>query len=142
MDEVPGAEAQVHVNLADKKAMQAALDDFLGKVSDRPPRMLLLYVSGHGVQTGEQLYLVPTGASPGNPQQLSEQCLSHGEIFRAFKAWADKVNIEDVVCVLIIDACRSQLGGAQRQEADVITLPQRSGRTQWDRVALPRRPLC
>ena len=127
VDEMPGAEAQVHVNLADKKAMQAALDDFLGKASDRPPRMLLLYVSGHGVQTGEQLYLVPTGASPGNPQQLSEQCLSHGEIFRAFKAWADKVNIADVVCVLIIDACRSQLGGAVHENPFPHTLEPRGG---------------
>ena len=118
VDEMPGAEAQVHINLADKKAMQAALGDFLVKASDRPPRMLLLYVSGHGVQTGEQLYLVPTGASPGNAQQLGEQCLSHGEIFRTFKAWAnsDKVNIADVVCVLIIDACRSQLDGAVHED--------------------------
>ncbi len=122
VDEMPGAEAQVHINLADKKAMQAALEDFLGKAKDRPPRMLLFYVSGHGVQTGEQLYLVPTGASPGNPQQLSEQCLSHGEIFRTFKDWVDKVNIADVVCVLIIDACRSQLGGTVHEEPFPHTL--------------------
>jgi uncharacterized caspase-like protein len=84
-DEMPDGIAQVHMNLADKQAMEGALADFLGKACERPPRMLLFYVSGHGVQTGDQLYLVPTGASPSNQQQLSEQCLSHGEIFSTFK---------------------------------------------------------
>ena len=128
VEEMPDGIAQVHMNLADKQAMEGALADFLGKAFERPPRMLLFYVSGHGVQTGEQLYLVPTGASPSNRQQLSEQCLSHGEIFLTFKDWVHKVNIEDVICVLIIDACRSQLDGSVHEDSFPPTLEPQGGK--------------
>jgi len=52
---VPACEAEFKINLADKKAMKTALVDFLGRASARPPRVLLFYFSGHGVQTGDQL---------------------------------------------------------------------------------------
>ena len=113
VNKVPSCKAEFKTNLADKKAMETALADFLCKASTHPPRVLLFYFSGHGVQTGDELYLVPTGASPSDNQELKEQCLSHDEIFCTFKKWGQKVKIGDVMCVVVIDACRREINGTQ-----------------------------
>jgi len=110
---VPSSEAELETNLKDKKAMQAALAGFFGRATARPLQVWLFYFSGHGVKQGDQLYLVPTGASHSDCERLEEQRLLHGEIFCTFKDWLRKVNITDVICAVVIDACRSQVDGSE-----------------------------
>ena len=56
------AEAEVRMNVKDKIGMEKALRDFLAKYAGRLPRTLLFYFSGHGIQTGDTLFLLPTSA--------------------------------------------------------------------------------
>jgi uncharacterized caspase-like protein len=81
-----GASATHLSNLRNKASMEKALKDFLNPAKIcRPPRFVLVYFSGHGVQEGEKIFLVPTGASPSSMQELHEQCLSHDDVFRILK---------------------------------------------------------
>ena len=81
---VSGASATLLCNLKDRTSMQGALEDFLDKIH-HPPQMVLIYFSGHGVQEGDAIFLVPTGASPSSDKELREQCLSHDDVFRILK---------------------------------------------------------
>ena len=77
------AVVKVERNLPDKKAMIQALENFLFR---RPPlhtpRIVLIYFSGHGIQAGHRLFLVPTGfAGPNSEVELNGKCLSHEEVF-------------------------------------------------------------
>ena len=60
---LPEAAADVHRNVKDKAGMEKALKDFLAKHAGRPPRILIFYFSGHGIQTGDTLFLLPTSAA-------------------------------------------------------------------------------
>ena len=62
---VSEASATPVYNLKDRASMQRALENFLDKIH-RPPQVVLIYFSGHGVQEGEAIFLVPTGASPSS----------------------------------------------------------------------------
>jgi uncharacterized caspase-like protein len=78
------AHATLLSNLKDKAAMEKALKVFLSQIR-QPPRTVLVYFSGHGLQEGDQIFLVPTGASPSNVHELRQQCLSHDDVFRILK---------------------------------------------------------
>ena len=60
------------------------LSKILGKIH-QPPQMVLIYFSGHGVQEGDAIFLLPTGASASSDKELREQCLSHDDVFRILK---------------------------------------------------------
>lgn len=88
-----GGYATSATDLTDKEAMESAIKDFLSliRLHGRPPRMVMIYVSGHAVQEGDQIFLVPTRASPTSVKELRQQCLSHDDIFRILKSdLADK----------------------------------------------------
>ena len=84
-----GAWAEVKCNIKDKADMEGELKDFLKKIH-RPPRMVLVYFSGHGVQEGDEIFLVPTHASPSTVKELRALCLSHDELFRILKTLEER----------------------------------------------------
>jgi len=44
--------------------------------------MLLISFSGHGIQDGTEILMVPSAAWSGeSPDTLKEECLSHNELF-------------------------------------------------------------
>ena len=51
-------------NIKDKAAMELEVKHFLRQIR-RPPRMVLVYVSGHGVQEGDEIFLVPSSQKGG-----------------------------------------------------------------------------
>ena len=78
----------------DKAAMELQVKDFLRQIR-QPPRMVLVYVSGHGVQEGDEIFIVPTHASPSTMEELRAQCLSHDELFRILKTDLEERNVPD-----------------------------------------------
>ena len=100
-------------NIKTKEGLVTVLRDFL-KRFDRPPRMVIIYFSGHGVQEGDEIFLVPTDATPKTSDELRAQCLSHDDLFRILKEdMEDKLFLGEVVgdalsCVLkslVLSAC-------------------------------------
>jgi uncharacterized caspase-like protein len=89
-----GAWAKVECNIRDKAAMELELKDFLRQIR-RPPRMVLIYFSGHGVQEGDEIFLVPTHASPSTVEELRALCLSHDELFRILKTDLEERDVPD-----------------------------------------------
>ena len=89
-----GAWAKVKCNIKDKAAMELELKDFLRQIR-RPPRMVLVYFSGHGVQEGDEIFLVPTLASPSTVEELRALCLSHDELFRILKTDLEERDVPD-----------------------------------------------
>jgi len=89
-----GAWAKVECNIRDKAAMELELKDFLRQIR-RPPRMVLVYFSGHGVQEGDEIFLVPTHASPSTVEELRALCLSHDELFRILKTDLEERDVPD-----------------------------------------------
>ena len=75
--------------------MEFEVKHFLRQIR-RPPRMVLVYVSGHGVQEGDEIFLVPTHASPSNLEELRAQCLSHDELFRILKTDLEERDVPDL----------------------------------------------
>ena len=96
-------------NIKHRAQLEKELRDFLLKI-DRPPRMVIIYFSGHGVQEGDQIFLVPNDASPSNLEELREQCLSHDDLFRILKQdLEDREVVGDALsCVVkspVLSAC-------------------------------------
>ena len=89
-----GAWATEVCNVQDKAAMERALKDFLGQIH-RPPRVVLVYFSGHGMQERDEIFLVPTNASPSTLEELRAQCLSHDELFRILKIHLGERDVPD-----------------------------------------------
>ena len=89
-----GAWAKVKCNIKDKAAMELELKDFLRQIR-RPPRMVLVYFSGHGVQEGDEIFLVPTHVSPSTVEELRALCLSHDELFRILKTDLEERDVPD-----------------------------------------------
>lgn len=79
-----GATATLVCNLKTKEDMKDALKKFLSKIC-RPPRMVIVYFSGHGQQEDDTIFIVPTRAKPSNKKELRDQCLSHDNVFRILK---------------------------------------------------------
>ena len=84
LDRIPRASATGHYNLKDKYGMEHALKAFCAQIR-KPPRMVIYYFSGHAVQEGDGIFLLPNDASPRNLEELRQQCLSHDEVFRILK---------------------------------------------------------
>ena len=89
-----GAWAKVKCNIKDKAAMELELKDFLRQIR-RPPRMVLVYFSGHGVQEGDEIFLVPTHVSPSTVEEMRALCLSHDELFRILKTDLEERDVPD-----------------------------------------------
>ena len=115
VDELGGSKAQLVENLARKCDMMQGLKDFVSKVdADRPPRIILVFYAGHGMQQGDAIYMLPTRANPKTPQQLKSEGMSHDELFRNLKKGIDdKIRVGNVLYFIILDSCRKSLEGSE-----------------------------
>ena len=93
-------------NPRSKLELQTAVINFLAQIDKHsPPRIVLVFFSGHGIQEGDEIFLLPAAADPTTREQLKKQCLSHDELFRELKRGLDeKIQVNDVVYLVIIDA--------------------------------------
>jgi hypothetical protein len=79
---------------------------------ERPPRIVLIFYAGHAVQEGNHIFLLPANANPKTQEDLKSMCFSHDELFKLLKVKLDdKIEVEDVLYLVILDACRESLGG-------------------------------
>lgn len=69
--------------LSSKRSMEASVKDFLKDVDKEcPPRMLFISYSGHSIQVGTDIMMVPSGASGcDEPDKLKQECFSHNDLF-------------------------------------------------------------
>jgi len=109
---------QLVENPVHKKDLTKAVKNFVSKIDvDRPPRIILVFYAGHGMQHGDAIYLLPTNANPKTPEQLKSQGMSHDELFRSLKGIDDeirkRVGIGNVLYLVILDTCRESLEGSE-----------------------------
>jgi ankyrin repeat protein len=83
----------------DKKAMDAALEEFTGQLSRGG--VGLFYYAGHGIQVNGENYLIPVDAVLNSEKDVDYEALPVGKIQNAMEEAGTDVNI------MILDACRS-----------------------------------
>jgi hypothetical protein len=100
-------------NPESKGALRWEIESFLSDLpKERPPRIVLIFYAGHAVQEGNQIFLLPANANPKTQEDLKSMCFSHDELFKLLKVKLDdKIEVEDVLYLVILDACRESLGG-------------------------------
>jgi hypothetical protein len=114
IENLPDSSARaVCVNPESKGALRWGIESFLLDINkERPPRIVLIFYAGHAVQEGNQIFLLPANANPKTPEDLKSTCYSHDELFKLLKEKLDdKIEVEDVLYLVILDACRESLGG-------------------------------
>jgi hypothetical protein len=99
-------------NPQSKTALKREIESFLFDIKkERPPRIVLIFYAGHAVQEGNQIFLLPANANPKTQEDLKSTCFSHDELFKLLKVKLDeKFEVEDVLYLVILDACREFLG--------------------------------
>ena len=113
IENLPDSSARAVRNPESKCARRREIGSFLSDLpKERPPRIVLIFYAGHAVQEGNQIFLLPANANPKTPEDLKSTCFSHDELFKLLKAKLDdKIEVEDVLYLVILDACRESLGG-------------------------------
>jgi hypothetical protein len=97
-------------NPESKVALRREIESFLSDLPKRPPRIVLIFYAGHAVQEGNQIFLLPANANPKTQEDLKSTCFSHDELFKMLKVKVDdKIEVEDVLYLVILDACRVSL---------------------------------
>ena len=86
------------LNDADQKAMGKALRSF-GETA-REAQVALVYYSGHGVQSRDQNYLIPVGASIASEADLELEAVALKAVLRQIEDAAPRTTI------VVLDACR------------------------------------
>ena len=62
--------------------MEDEVRKFVAEIyKDAPPRVVVVSYSGHGIQDGASILMVPSGASK-EPDELKRQGFSHNELFK------------------------------------------------------------
>lgn len=86
-------------NLANREAMETAVEDFSSQISDA--EVALFYYSGHGVQRDGKNYLMPTQAKINNARQIRHRAMSVSFLM-------DEVTTNTQgLSLIILDACRN-----------------------------------
>jgi hypothetical protein len=101
------ATVRTGAQLKSKADMEKAVRDFVTSIDkEAPPRMVAITFSGHGIQVGEDILMLPSGVS-SEPHEMQKEGFSHNEIFTIlYKEVHKKTQAKDVYYLLIIDACR------------------------------------
>jgi hypothetical protein len=111
IENLPDSSARAVRNPESKHALRWEIESFLSDLpTERPPRIVLIFYAGHAVQEGNQIFLLPANANPKTQEDLKSTCFSHDELFKLLKKKLDdKVEVEDVLYLVILDACRVSL---------------------------------
>jgi len=109
-----GTARAVCKNPGSKRELRDEVMEFLRHINkQKPPRVVLVFFAGHGIQDGDKIYMVPTKADPRTQEQLSSQCVSHDELFGMLKKGLDeKIQVGNILYLIILDVCRSALGSS------------------------------
>ena len=81
---LPGSTARVCKggHLKDKAAMREKVLNFVATIAEKaPPRVVIVSYSGHAIQDGASILMVPSGAS-AEPDALKQEGFSHDELFK------------------------------------------------------------
>lgn len=84
---------------ADKKTMDAAIDDWCSKANKYD--VALFYYSGHGAEYNGENFIFPIDANPKGPSDLQYQAVSATQLLNRL------VSINPKFTIMILDACRN-----------------------------------
>ena len=99
-------------NPESKGALRREIERFLADIpKESPLRIVLIFYAGHAVQEGNQVFLLPANANLRTPEDLKSMCFSHDEFKLLKEKLDDKIEVEDVLYLIILDACHESLGG-------------------------------
>ena len=94
-------------NSASKLSLQKVLKTFLAGIVNAPPRVVLVYFAGHGIRTGDKIFLVPANATLEEGTDLKQWCMSLDEVWELLKTeLEDKIHVDDVLFLVILDTCQ------------------------------------
>jgi len=118
VDELGRNKSQIVANPMSKSELKREVQDFVRRIDrDRPPRIVLVFYAGHGMQEGDAIYLLPAKVNPKTPEELKLQGLSHDELFKSLKRVDDAIKrqtgVENVLYLVILDTCRESLEWSQ-----------------------------
>ncbi len=101
------ATVRTGAQLKSKADMEKAVREFVMTIDKgAPPRMVAITFSGHGIQVGEDILMLPSEVS-SEPHEVQKEGFSHNELFTILcKEVHKKTHANDVYYLLIIDACR------------------------------------
>jgi len=94
-------------NPVSKLSLQKVLKTFLAGIVNAPPRVVLVYFTGHGIRTGDKIFLVPATATLEEGTDLKQWCMSLDEVWELLKTeLEDKIHVCDVLFLVIPDTCQ------------------------------------
>jgi hypothetical protein len=94
-------------NPVSKLSLQQVLKTFLAGIVNAPPRVVLVYFAGHGIRTGDKIFLVPANATLEEGADLKQWCMSLDEVWELLKTeLEDKIHVCDVLFLVILDTCQ------------------------------------
>ena len=101
------ATVRTGAQLKSKADMEKAVREFVMTFDKgAPPRMVAITFSGHGIQVGEDILMLPSAVS-SEPHEMQKGGFSHNELFTIlYEEVHKKAQANDVYYLLIIDACR------------------------------------
>jgi hypothetical protein len=95
-------------NPVSKLSLQKVLKTFLAGIVNAPPRVVLVYFAGHGIRTGDKIFLVPANATLEEGTDLKQWCMSLDEVWELLKTeLEDKIHVCDVLFLVILDTCQN-----------------------------------
>jgi hypothetical protein len=95
-------------NPVSKLSLQKVLKTILARIVNAPQRVVLVYFAGHGVRTGNKIFLVPAHATLEEGTDLKQLCMSLDEMWELLKTeLEDKIHVGDVLFFVILDTCQN-----------------------------------
>jgi hypothetical protein len=109
---LPHCRAKLLADLPDRRAIQRGIRNFLRELQKAPPDTVFVNYSGHGMQKGGTVYMLPGDADLGDSAcDLDADFLPIRDIFKYFREDLDMIARmlnppRQVTFVLVVDACR------------------------------------
>jgi hypothetical protein len=109
---LPHCRAKLLTDLTDRRAIQRGIRNFLKELQKAPPDTVFVHYSGHGMQRGGTVYMLPGDADLGDSAcDPDADFLPIRDIFKYFREDLDMLARmlnppRQVTFVLVVDACR------------------------------------
>ena len=88
-------------------------------LQDHPPEMYKVFYAGHGIQIGQDVYLVPTDAQVDNPKFIPRECVSLKDLLETLREALDEPVIRKygqrraIHFLISVDSCRVSVQAAR-----------------------------